>query len=150
MGEVKLLTNWSSPIALRIVWALKLKGIEYETIYEDLDNKSPLLLENNPIHKKVPVLLHNGTPICESLVILEYIDEIWNKTTRFLPEDPISRATARFWAKFSDEQLTSGTMNEPHLSCPTDINSVTVQVPENIINGFILFFLGGVVEKWTG
>ncbi|KAI3697299.1 hypothetical protein L6452_30219 [Arctium lappa] len=105
MGEVKLFRTWSSPFALRIVWALKLKGVEYETIYEDLANKSSSLLEYNPVHKKVPVLLHNGIPICESLVILEYIDETWNKGVRFLPEDPLARATARFWAKFNDEQV---------------------------------------------
>ncbi|KAJ9558641.1 hypothetical protein OSB04_013255 [Centaurea solstitialis] len=105
MGEVKLLSNWSSPIALRIIWALKHKAIDYETINEDLQNKSCLLLKSNPIHKKVPVLLHNGTPICESLVILEYIDEIWSTSPRILPEDPLARANARFWAKFGDEQV---------------------------------------------
>lgn len=105
MEEVKLFRTWSSPFALRVVWALKLKGIEYETIYEDLANKSSLLLKYNPVHKKVPVLLHNGKPICESLVILEYIDETWNKTTPLLPKDPLARATTRFWAKFNDEQV---------------------------------------------
>ncbi|XP_024983520.1 probable glutathione S-transferase isoform X1 [Cynara cardunculus var. scolymus] len=105
MGEVKLFRTWSSPFALRVVWALKLKGVEYETIYEDLANKSSSLLEYNPVHKKVPVLLHNGIPICESLVILEYIDETWNEGVRFLPKDPLARATARFWAKFNDEQV---------------------------------------------
>nr|XP_043610228.1 probable glutathione S-transferase [Erigeron canadensis] len=105
MEEVKLFRTWASPFGLRTVWALKLKGVEYETIYEDLANKSSLLLEYNPVHKTIPVLLHNGTPICESLVILEYIDETWNTTNRFLPKDPLARATSRFWAKFNDEQV---------------------------------------------
>nr|GEW94282.1 probable glutathione S-transferase [Tanacetum cinerariifolium] len=111
MGDVKLFWTWSSPYAQRIVWALKLKGIEYKTMYEDLANKSCSLLEYNPIHKQVPVLVHNGTPICESLVILEYIDETWKTGTPLLPEDPIARAKARFWAKFNDEQLLPSVKN---------------------------------------
>ncbi|CAI0556316.1 unnamed protein product [Linum tenue] len=104
-GEVKLLKTWSSLFGLRVVWALKLKGIPYESVDEDLTNKSDLLLQYNPVHTKVPVLIHNGKSICESLVILEYIDETWSQNPpRLLPRDPIQRASARFWAKFMDEK----------------------------------------------
>ncbi|KAL1196684.1 Glutathione S-transferase U5 [Cardamine amara subsp. amara] len=52
--EVKLLGIWASPFNRRIEMALKLKGIPYDYVEEKLLDKSPLLLELNPIHKKDP------------------------------------------------------------------------------------------------
>lgn len=102
--ELKLFRTWSSPYAMRVVHALKIKGLEYETVFEDLKNKSASLLEYNPVHKKVPILVHKGQPICESLVILEYIDETW-KQPPLLPENPYDKAIARFWAKFGEDKV---------------------------------------------
>ncbi|RWR85856.1 putative glutathione S-transferase parC [Cinnamomum micranthum f. kanehirae] len=102
--EVILLDFWPSPFGLRARISLAEKGVEYEYKDEDLSNKSPLLLKSNPIHKKIPVLIHNGKSICESLVIVQYIDEVW-KDKPLMPKDPYERAQARFWADFVDKKL---------------------------------------------
>ncbi|XP_021278738.1 glutathione S-transferase U7-like [Herrania umbratica] len=102
--EVKLFGMWASPYSRRVELALKLKGIPFQYVEEDLSSKSCLLLKYNPVHQKIPVLVHNGKPIAESLVIMEYIDETWTNNP-ILPQDPYDRAMARFWAKFIDEKL---------------------------------------------
>ncbi|CAK7329183.1 unnamed protein product [Dovyalis caffra] len=92
----------------RVEAALRAKGIPYEYIEEDSSNKSQALMQYNPVHKKVPVLVHNGKPIAESSIILEYIDETWEQAPRLLPDDTYERAKVRFWASFIQQQLFEG------------------------------------------
>ncbi|RVW58253.1 putative glutathione S-transferase parC [Vitis vinifera] len=103
--EIILLDFWPSMFGMRVRVALAEKGLKYEYRQEDLRNKSPLLLEMNPVHKKIPVLIHNGKPICESLIIVQYIDEVWKDKSPLLPSDPYQRAQARFWADYVDKKL---------------------------------------------
>eukprot|EP01018_Ginkgo_biloba_P035552 Gb_12649 [translate_table: standard] len=104
--RVKVLKTWVSPFAMRVLIALEEKGIEYESQEENLCDKSPLLLQMNPIHKQIPVLVHNGKPLAESLIILQYIDEAWpSSEKRFMPSTPYDRAIARFWAEFMDNKI---------------------------------------------
>ncbi|KAL6905225.1 hypothetical protein ACP4OV_002826 [Aristida adscensionis] len=110
--ELKLLGMWASPFVLRVRLALSFKGLSYEYVEEEIfGNKSELLLRSNPVHKKVPVLIHKGKPICESLVIVQYIDEVYSGNgSTLLPVDPYDRAVARFWAAYIDNKVFSSFM----------------------------------------
>ncbi|ERM97230.1 glutathione transferase GST 23 [Amborella trichopoda] len=100
---VRVLGFLPSPFALRVEWALNFKGINYEYKDEDIHNKSPELLKYNPVHKKIPILLHGSKPVVESLVIMEYIEETWPQSP-ILSKDPYERAMSRFWAKYGEDK----------------------------------------------
>jgi glutathione S-transferase len=110
---------WASPFVTRAKLALQIKGLSYEYVEEDIGNKSELLLSSNPVHKLVPVLIHNGKPVCESSVIVQYIDDTFaGSGPSLLPADPYQRAVARFWAAYLEDKVT----------CPCSLHSCCVFV----------------------
>lgn len=106
-NELKLLGGWYSPFSVRVQIALSIKGLDYENIVENLKLKSDLLLQSNPVYKKIPVLIHGDKPICESANIVEYIDQVWKDsgTPSILPSNTYDKAIARFWVAYIDDKV---------------------------------------------
>ena len=124
--SLKLLGMFASPFALRVKLALSFKGLSYEYLEEkDLHrNKSELLLKSNAVHKKVPVLIHDGKPVCESTIIVQYLDEAFAGVgPSLLPSDPHERAVARFRAAYIDEKVHSASPLETIIKVIADSNS---------------------------
>ena len=65
------------------------------------EQHSPEYLKLNP-NGVVPTLVHNGEPIVESNVIIEYIDDEFPDTP-LRPADSLARARMRRWIQFSGE-----------------------------------------------
>ncbi|KAI3698924.1 hypothetical protein L2E82_42846 [Cichorium intybus] len=105
-SQIKLLGSVASPFVNRVQFVLNLKSINYEYVEEDFDNKSELLLASNPLLKRVPVLIQpNKPPLCESRIIIDYLEEIFPDAYKLLPSDPADRAVIQFWAYYIDTEF---------------------------------------------
>ncbi len=95
-----------SSYAQKVKIALREKGVAFErTLPDDFGTgrRDTHFATLNP-RGEVPVLLPDGnTPIFESTIILEYIEERWPEP-RLLPADPLARSRARMTEEVCDTQ----------------------------------------------
>jgi stringent starvation protein A len=81
------------PYCARVRIVLAEKGVEYETVVVDLDDRPAWIYEKNPTGR-VPVLEEDTFVLPESAVIDEYLDERYPDPP-LLPAGPGERALAR-------------------------------------------------------
>jgi glutathione S-transferase len=99
-----LYTAERCPYAARARIALAEKGLHYEPVEVDLDDRPAWLYEKNPLGK-VPVYEEDGGLILpESRVIVEYLEERYPEPALW-PRDPAERALGRLWLERFDERL---------------------------------------------
>ena len=97
-----LISHKLCPYVQRAVIALTEKGVPFERRDIDLANKPDWFLRVSPLGK-TPVLLVGETPIFESAVILEYLEE--TQPHPLHPADPLARAEHRAWIEFGSAIL---------------------------------------------
>ena len=95
--NLKLVSFNLCPFVQRSVILLNEKEVEYTLSYIELENKPDWFLQISPLGK-VPVLLVDETPIFESAVISEYLEE--TVAPPLHPADPLVKATHRAWIEF--------------------------------------------------
>ena len=89
------------PYCARVRIVLAEKGIEYETVEVDLDDRPAWIYEKNPLGR-VPVLEEDTFVLAESAVIDEYLDERYPDPSLW-PADPAERALGRMLVFRFDE-----------------------------------------------
>jgi glutathione S-transferase len=81
------------PYCARVRIVLAEKGIEYETVQVDLDDRPAWIYEKNPLGK-VPVFEEDTFVLPESAVVNEYLEERFPEPAMW-PVDPGERALGR-------------------------------------------------------
>ena len=137
-SELVLYSSWFCPYAQRVWIALEEKGVAFQ--YVEIDpyeapsavdstrkyTKNPLSLDEKRRRYPdwvaaspqglVPALRHKCTTVCDSMVCLEYIEEVWqgvgeeaaNSTLcrpHLLPKSPKDRAHVRYWCVYANEKI---------------------------------------------
>lgn len=91
------------PYVQRAAIVLAEKGVPFQRIYVDLDNKPDSFRTLSPLGK-VPLLkVDDGNVLFESVPIVEYLDESYSP--RLHPEDHLERARHRAWIEVGSSIL---------------------------------------------
>jgi glutathione S-transferase len=89
------------PYCARVRIVLAEKGVEYETVEIDLDDRPGWIYEKNPLGR-VPIIEEDTFVLAESAVIDEYLDERYPDPPLW-PADPAERAIGRMLVFRFDE-----------------------------------------------
>ena len=100
--NLKLISFNICPYVQRAMIVLNEKNISFDIEYIDLSAPPPWFYDVSPL-EKVPVLLVDGNPLFESMVICEYLDEITPGS--LYPADAFEKAQNRSWIEFGNQIL---------------------------------------------
>lgn len=100
---MKLYGALASPYVARVVLTARLKGLDLAPQMPPGGLKSPEYLAINPIGK-MPALEDGGACLAESMVICEYLDEVYPQQ-QLAPREPLERARQRLLARILDFYL---------------------------------------------
>jgi glutathione S-transferase len=100
---IELYNFAQSTCSLKVRICLAEKGIDWidrRLLSKNEDHLSDWYLKLNP-NGVVPTLLHDGVPVVESSVILQYLEEVFPEPP-LMPAAPLDRAALRAWLAFVD------------------------------------------------
>lgn len=108
MSEYVLYNAPQSTCSQRVRYTLQTKGLGFKEHKLDLfrgDQLKPEYLAINP-NGLVPALVHNGTSVLDSSVIMEYLEDILSDVAPLRPTDPLQIAEMRARMRYIDEVPT--------------------------------------------
>ncbi|MDB4994504.1 MAG: Glutathione S-transferase [Myxococcaceae bacterium] len=139
MSLVFYYAPWSS--ATTCLWAIEELELPCEKVKLDLLTKAthtPEFLAMNP-NGKVPLLVHDGVPIWESIAILAHLGETFGVEKKLFPGPGIERAQALQWLAWMNVTLAAAVYKF--------ISNTSDQIPADMRNAKVGEVGKGEVEK---
>src|ERR1043165_3651880 len=102
---LELYHGTTSVCAQKVRLTLAEKGLEWQSHLLELngDHLTPEYLKINP-NGVVPTLVHDGTIVVESTVIIHYLDDLFADPP-LMPRAPLDRTRAHLFKKLMDEYI---------------------------------------------
>lgn len=137
---MKLLYTKRSPYARKVrVLAIE-KNIPLDLIDEDLMNKSKVLLAANPLGKIPTLILDDGSALCDSPVICEYLESIKPQPV-LIPSAGMERFKVLHLAAIADGVMdNSVALYMEKVRHPNDMNAAYVANLEKAMNDAFKYF----------
>ncbi|CAB3220071.1 unnamed protein product [Arctia plantaginis] len=90
-GKLRLYNMRFCPFAQRAALALIAKNIDFEVVNIDLIDKPEWLASKSALTKVPALEISDGMSIYESLVVVEYLDDVYPQR-RLIPQEPVTKA----------------------------------------------------------
>lgn len=105
------LTFYFAPMstASTVAWSLEELGIPYEGVEVDLKDPADKQRKLGPVNPnlKVPVIVHDGTPVFESAAIQIYLGETFGTERGLYPQPGPMRGEAMKWLVWASTELAA-------------------------------------------
>lgn len=106
---MKLIGSEASPFARKVRIVLAEKKIEYDFEAEDPWGEKSSIWSSNPLGQVPVLLLEHDTPIFDSRVIVEFLDNA-SPRGKLIPADNRERIEVRRWEALADGVLDAGVL----------------------------------------
>lgn len=130
--------------SFRILWALEELGVDYQVEFyqRSASYAAPEILKNIHPLGKAPILVDDGDVIVESAVILDYLQQQYDRLQQFKPQQAKDQIQYDYWMHYAEGSLMpllvmTLVMNNVSKHVPWVIRPIAEKITDGVKGGFI-------------
>ena len=130
--------------SFRILWALEELGVDYQVEFyqRSASYAAPEILKNIHPLGKAPILVDDGDVIVESAVILDYLQQQYDRLQQFKPQQAKDQRQYDYWMHYAEGSLMpllvmTLVMNNVSKHVPWVIRPIADKITDGAKGGFI-------------